>query len=79
MANRFGTAMAVSAGASLGGGVVVAVGASAGQRTLESTGQGTDKLLGLNRPKVLKRGEARRKEELLLVVIMVTPQETYPT
>ena len=61
MANRFGTAMGASAGASLGGGVGAAVGASAGQRTLESIGQGIDKLLGLNRPKVLKRGEARRK------------------
>ena len=61
MARRFGTAMGASAGATIGGGTGAVVGASAGQRTLESIGQGIDKLLGLNRPKVLKRGEARRK------------------
>ena len=61
MARRFGVTVGASAGATLGGGVGAAVGASAGQRTLESIGQSIDKLFGLNRPKVLKRGEARRK------------------
>lgn len=61
MARRFGVTIGASAGATFGGGVGAAVGASAGQRTLESIGQSIDKLLGLNRPKVLKRGEARRK------------------
>ena len=58
---RFGSGAGASAGAVLGGGVGAAVGATAVPKSFEAVAQRIDRFLKLNRPKVLKRVEARRK------------------
>ena len=58
---KFGSGAGASAGAMLGGGVGAAVGATAVPKSFEAVAQRIDRFLKLNRPKVLKRVEARRK------------------
>ena len=63
---RFGSGAGASAGAMLGGGVGAAVGATAVPKSFEAIAQRIDSFLKLNRPKVLKRVEARRKAAELM-------------
>ena len=63
---RFGSGAGASAGAMLGGGVGAAVGATAVPKSFEAIAQRIDSFLKLNRPKVLKRVEQRRKAAELI-------------
>jgi len=64
--NKIGSSAGASAGALIGGVGGAAVGTTIGQTTLKSIAQRIDGFLGLNRPKVLKRVEARRKAAELI-------------
>lgn len=63
---KFGSGAGASAGAMLGGGVGAAVGATAVPKSFEAIAQRIDSFLKLNRPKVLKRVEQRRKAAELI-------------